>query len=660
MYVEYFFFCAYDMSHKKLDSYSHQQQSFYVLDAYCKAMYQVQTNHPDDATVTLNKLLSEKSTTVGSRDDASTHLRGLVLELRARALTCLNCVRDAVNDLNHAEELLDHLSTESLLLRAWLFRRLNEPVQAINDLNNLIQRQPNMYVAYLRRARLRFECGQFRAAKSDLKSVLSLSIFEVESSKNSSEENEDTSRFVNRNGQDADEIYETCGLDPFDCCMLMGHIYMKLKQHNKAMESYIRASRWRLNRPEGYLYHGITLQRRKEHKKALKSLCTAERLLDAAEKFEGVDNTKGDCDDSKVDDTDHNQDRESKEITKEDEIVETKKEEEESKEITKTVEIVEKKEEDTVNHMNHSEGAKKDDKLEEEKVEDSKEMESQKNNTEQVDENGNTEDSKEEEDIATQAEDVTLDFNEEKLIDTNCIEEELSKSSFIKSNRNKKSEQKENERDSNVKVNTTRRDILRRSDIRYCDELRRRLFLRRQMTYCELGKMKLARSDWNKTAQLDRKCNRIQESERNNTSAPDQDDLFIFSFGEIERPRVCDASWKPRTNLNHKVMVSQSKIFWKNYMKNSAQNREMRKFASAISMQRIVRGHLDRMVVKRIVQANRLQAWYRGAHVRRVHKLNQCATCIQALCRGYRGRRDMARRSRLALAVDTVRHHVQC
>ena len=61
----------------------------------------------------------------------------------------------------------------------------------------------------------------------------------------------------------ADEIYDKIGLDPFDCLMLMGHVYMKLKQPNKARESYSCAARWRPNRPEGHLYIGISLQRRR-------------------------------------------------------------------------------------------------------------------------------------------------------------------------------------------------------------------------------------------------------------------------------------------------------------------------------------------------------------------------------------------------------------
>ena len=171
--------------------------------------------------------------------------------------------------------------------------------------------------------------------------------------------------------------------------------------------------------------------------------------------------------------------------------------------------------------------------------------------------------------------------------------------------------------------------------------------------------MKLARSDWNKTVQLDQKCNRVQELERDNLSAPDQDDLFLFSFGEIERPRSFSVPWKPKSYSSHVVMVSQSKTVWKNYMKNSNENREMRRFASAIAMQSLVRGHFGRMVVKRRLKAKQLQAWYRGAHVRRVQKLNRCATIIQSTYRGHQGRKDMTRRSHLAFAVDTVLHQIK-
>ena len=94
-------------------------------------------------------------------------------------------------------------------------------------------------------------------------------------------------------------------------------------------------------------------------------------------------------------------------------------------------------------------------------------------------------------------------------------------------------------------------------------------------------------------------------------------------------------------------------------MKNSNENREMRRFASAIAMQSLVRGHFGRMVVKRRLKAKQLQAWYRGAHVRRVRKLNRCATIIQSTYRGHQGRKNMTRRSRLAFAVDTVLHQIK-
>ena len=613
------------------------------IGTYCEAMHQVQINRPNDAIRTLNMLLDQNSTCVGSRDDDSTRLRGLALELRARALSRIDRVSDAVNDMNAAEELLESLSSETLLLRAWLLRRLSEPVQALLDLNRLIHRQPEMYVAYVRRARLRFECGQFRAAKSDLRCVLSLGIFEIQNEENKTDDdddngadNDDGTTYQNRNGQNADEIHRVSGLDPFDCFMLMGHIYMKLKQHNKAMESYVHASRWRPSRPEGHLYLGITLQRRKEHKKALACLCNAERLLDVAERFNDEVDVATDSKD--VANMNSNVKEEGLNVKDND-----TKDNEEGNIDTKDNEKEDQEEEEK--------------RVEEEKNEEKKEEKS-KEQTQVEDVKIKVGDTEENVVNTTDTKEEDISINEDKLIDTNCIEQALSKSSFISSSSKIKEKTNNEKNNSKTQKKMTRRNVLRYCDIRYCNELRRRLLMRRQMTYCELGKMKLARSDWNKTVELDQTCNQIQEMERENDSAPNQDDMFLCSFGEIERPTFVAAPWKPSTTMTTK-MVSQSENFWKDYMKSSVENQEMRRFASAISIQSAIRGHFGRVIVKQTVQAKRLQAWYRGAHIRRVQRLNRCATQVQSAYRGYRGRQDSSRRSRLAFAVDTVLHQVK-
>lgn len=424
--------------------------------------------------------------------ELSTTYRAQVHLLRARAYAASGALECSAADLRAAEECGHEMTPSFLLFRAHIMRRLNEPSRALNDLDVLIRIRPDTKVGLLRRARLRFQCGQFRSAHDDVNMLLSCPVLTIDNAAHSRDADLSDVIALSLHRETADQIVSSIAVDPFDANMLLGHIRLKINQHNQALHAFETAVRWRPSRPEGHLYIAIARQKRNEHEEALKSFAEGERLL---------------------------------------------------------------------------------------------------NNTS----------SKE-----------------------TCASSE--------------------------------RSTLHPEDIAYVDELRIRLLLRRQTTYCILGKMKLARADWNCAHVLQVHRDDTNDATVSTVSDPIEDERFLCSFGRIERPRTCTPLWRPSTTTVNE-MVTRPSTFWQSFRSRTELTLTLRRHEAATCIQAAVRGCRDRKLARSEKCARYVQAWFRGSFYRRGRQKRRVAVLLQSMLRGYRDRKRASRRAALREAVRIVLRH---
>lgn len=207
---------------------------------------------------------------------------------------------------------------------------------------------------------------------------------------------------------------------------------------------------------------------------------------------------------------------------------------------------------------------------------------------------------------------------------------------------------------------------------RYRNELQLRLLLRRQASQTALEKMKLAKRDWLGVLELEQKCAEVALRESCNSAAPVDDESFLWSMGQIERPLSEPPLWQAKTmrpiyadggaanaSLKCVEMPTRPPDFWKGYEVEATANCELRVHEAAVRIQALARGMAGQRVATSMHSARLIQAWIRGSRARGEVTKVRSARKLQALYRGLRDRLRASKRKKTLCAVCTVANHVK-